>query len=167
MMDIINSVGFISPLILILYSIRLLWDKQTLIVYYLVGLFCNTLLNYVLKGIIKQPRPSQNEKLINLALNNGRVFSYDIYGMPSGHAQSSLYSTIFIWLVFQNKNILILYLFLTLLTMYNRINTKSHTILQVIVGAIIGTIMGYFIFYIATKKIKGKFKPKEEDNAPY
>jgi membrane-associated phospholipid phosphatase len=121
----------------------------------------------VLKGIIKQPRPSQNEKLINLALNNGRVFSYDIYGMPSGHAQSSLYSTIFIWLVFQNKNILILYLCLTLLTMYNRINTKSHTILQVIVGAIIGTIMGYFIFYIATKKIKGKFKPKEEDNAPY
>ncbi len=167
MMELVNSVGFISPLILILYSIRLLWDKQTLIVYYLVGLFCNTLLNYVLKGIIKQPRPSQNEKLINLALNNGRVFSYDIYGMPSGHAQSSLYSTIFIWLVFQNKNILILYLFLTLLTMYNRINTKSHTILQVIVGAIIGTIMGYFIFYIATKKIKGKFKPKEEDNAPY
>lgn len=167
MMDLINSVGFISPLILILYSIRLLWDKQTLIAYYLVGLFCNTLLNYVLKGIIKQPRPSQNEKLINLALNNGRVFSYDIYGMPSGHAQSSLYSTIFIWLVFQNKNILILYLLLTLLTMYNRINTKSHTILQVIVGAIIGSFMGYFIFYIATKKIKGKFKPKEEDNAPY
>ena len=167
MMELVNSVGFISPLILILYSIRLLWDKQTLIVYYLVGLFCNTLLNYVLKGIIKQPRPSQNEKLINLALNNGRVFSYDIYGMPSGHAQSSLYSTIFIWLAFQNKNILILYLCLTLLTMYNRINTKSHTILQVIVGAIIGTIMGYFIFYIATKKIKGKFKPKEEDNAPY
>lgn len=167
MMDLINSVGFISPLILILYSIRLLWDKQTLIAYYLVGLFCNTLLNYVLKGIIKQPRPSQNEKLINLALNNGRVFSYDIYGMPSGHAQSSLYSTIFIWLVFQNKNILILYLLLTLLTRYNRINTKSHTILQVIVGAIIGSFMGYFIFYIATKKIKGKFKPKEEDNAPY
>ncbi len=165
MMELVNSVGFISPLILILYSIRLLWDKQTLIVYYLVGLFCNTLLNYVLKGIIKQPRPSQNEKLINLALNNGRVFSYDIYGMPSGHAQSSLYSTIFIWLVFQNKNILILYLFLTLLTMYNRINTKSHTILQVIVGAIIGTIMGYFIFYIATKK--GKFNPKEEDNTSY
>jgi len=27
--------------------------------------------------------------------------------------------------------------------------------------------MGCFIFYIATKKIKGKFKPKEEDNAPY
>jgi len=167
MMELINSVGFISPFILILYSIRLLWDKHTLIVYYLVGLFCNTLLNYVLKGIIKEPRPSQNSKLINLALNNGRIFSNDIYGMPSGHAQSSLYSTIFIWLAFQNKNILILYLCFTLLTMYNRINTKSHTILQVIVGAIIGTFMGCFIFYIATKKIKGKFKPKEEDNAPY
>jgi len=107
-------------------------------VYYLIGLFFNSLLNYILKGIIKQPRPLENEKLINLALNNGRLFPYEIYGMPSGHAQASLYSTIFIWLVFKNKNILILYLLLTLLTMYNRINTKSHSIIQVIVGAIVG-----------------------------
>lgn len=167
MTNLISFIGFISPFILMINSIYLLWNKHNLIVYYVIGLFFNSLLNYVLKGIIKQPRPLENEKLINLALNNGRLFSYDIYGMPSGHAQSALYSTIFIWLVFKNKNILILYLLLTLLTIYNRINTQSHTMLQVIVGAIIGALFGYFIFYIATKKIKGKFKPKEDDNAPY
>ena len=167
MTNLISFIGFISPFILMINSIYLLWNKHNLIVYYVIGLFFNSLLNYLLKGIIKQPRPLENEKLINLALNNGRFFSYDIYGMPSGHAQSSLYSTIFIWLVFKNKNILTLYLLLTLLTIYNRINTQSHTMLQVIVGAIIGTLFGYSIFYIATKKIKGKFKPKEDDNAPY
>jgi len=167
MSHIISSIGFISPFILVINSIYLLWNKHNLIVYYLIGLFFNSLLNYILKGIIKQPRPLENEKLINLALNNGRLFPYEIYGMPSGHAQASLYSTIFIWLVFKNKNILILYLLLTLLTMYNRINTKSHSIIQVIVGAIVGSIMGYFFFYITTKKIKGSFKPKEDDNAPY
>ena len=130
MTNLISFIGFISPFILMINSIYLLWNKHNLIVYYVIGLFFNSLLNYILKGIIKQPRPLENEKLINLALNNGRFFSYDIYGMPSGHAQSSLYSTIFIWLVFKNKNILILYLLLTLLTIYNRINTQRHTMLQ-------------------------------------
>lgn len=51
--------------------------------------------------------------------------------------------------------------------MYNRVNTKSHTILQVLVGTIIGAIIGYLFFFIATKQIKGQTKHKEEDNAPY
>jgi len=161
------NIGFISPIILIIYSMYLLWNKNTLFVYYLIGLCCNSLLNLILKGIIKQPRPIENTKLINIALNNGRIFPSDIYGMPSGHAQAALYSTIFIWLALKNKYILIFYLLLTIWTMYNRVNTKSHTILQVLVGTIIGAIIGYLFFFIATKQIKGQTKHKEEDNAPY
>ena len=161
----LDVIVYITPKILFIVSCYLLWSKPFLLVYYFVGFFINIILNVILKVIFKQPRPSEDIRLFNIAINNGKRMKYDVYGMPSGHAQTSFYSLIFIYLVFKNNYITLFYFILSLLTLYQRVKYKNHTISQVIVGSIVGSMVGYLIFYLSSKKITGKLKSKKDDNA--
>jgi cellulose synthase/poly-beta-1,6-N-acetylglucosamine synthase-like glycosyltransferase len=57
------------------------------------------------------PRPSEDADRFNLALTHGRRFifksgvPFDVFGMPSGHAQMVFYSTTFVYLSLKNPNI--------------------------------------------------------------
>jgi len=161
----IDYIGFLAPYILFFLSIFLLLHKTYYLTYYFIGFGINILLNLILKGIIQQPRPNEDAKLINIAKNNGKRISFDVYGMPSGHAQMSLYSTIFIYLVFKNTNLTIFYLLISLLTFYQRVKYKNHTTSQVFVGALIGSIFSFFVFMVTKKNISGKWIKKKEDGA--
>ena len=86
--------------------------------------------------------------------------------MPSGHAQSVLFSTVFIYLSLKNRDILYLYLFISSITILQRINYNYHTTAQIIVGSIIGSIFAYFIYYLARVKIKGRITEKKDDYGP-
>jgi membrane-associated phospholipid phosphatase len=170
--QILKEIGQYGPLILIFLSMYLLWNKHNLFFYYCVGYFSDAILNLVLKGIIKQPRPSEDIKQFNLALTHGKRFLFkdgiphDIFGMPSGHSQSVFFSTIFIYLSLRKKNIFYVYLIISLLTMIQRVTFNYHTTLQVIVGAIIGAAFAYFIYYLAGEKIKGHITEKKDDFGP-
>ena len=72
----------------------------------------------------------------------------------------------FIYLALKNINIVIFYLLISLLTMYQRIIFKDHNILQLLVGAVVGILFAYFIYYMAQQKIVGKIRAKKDDNAP-
>lgn len=165
-------IGTIGPLILIFLSMYLLWNKPNLFFYYTVGVFINAILNLLIKGILQQPRPSEDVKMFNLALTNGKRFIFkngiphDIFGMPSGHSQSSIFSAIFIYLSLKNINILYFYLFISLITLIQRVVYDYHTILQVTVGSIIGGGFGYFTYYLANQKIKGRISEKYDDYGP-
>jgi membrane-associated phospholipid phosphatase len=166
-----NYVGQFGPIILLVFSLYLLYNKQNLFFYYTVGVFVNAILNLILKGIIKEPRPSEDPKLFNIALKNGERFIFkdgiphDIFGMPSGHAQSSLFSTIYIYFSLKSLKILYFYLFLSLIIMCQRVAYKYHTITQVLVGAIVGALFGYYVYYLGQQKLKGKIREKPDDNA--
>jgi membrane-associated phospholipid phosphatase len=170
--ELFNQFGNYGPIILGFLSLYLLWDKHNLYFYYSIGLFVNAILNLVLKGIIKQPRPSEDLKQFNLALSHGKRFLFkdgvphDMFGMPSGHSESSLFSTTFIYLSLRKKNILYTYLFVSILTMAQRVAYNHHTIMQVIVGAIVGASFGYFVFFLARDKIKGRITEKLDDFGP-
>ena len=169
---ILFQIGLYGRFILIFCSMYLLWDNNNLFIYYLYGKFIDLLLNLFLKGIFKQPRPLEDPELFNTALKHSERFKfingypYDIFGMPSGYAETTFYSTVFIYLALKNTKITLFYLLISLLTIYQRVNTKEHSFLQVIVGGIVGSIFGFFIYYIATKKITGKIRPKKDDNGP-
>ena len=169
----LNIIGNYGPLILIFISLYLLRKYKNLLFYYVIGIFTNVLLNLFLKGIILQPRPSEDPKLFNLAIKNGKRFIFkngiiphDICGMPSGHTQSAIFSTVFIYLSLKNTKIALSYLIISLITMYQRIEYKFHTPLQVIIGGIVGSLFAYVIFYLAKQNIKGIIKIKSDDNAP-
>jgi len=167
-----NQIGIYGPFILVIISMNLLWNHDNLFFYYVVGIFSNAILNLILKGIIQEPRPSEDIKQFNLALTHGKRFLFkdgiphDIFGMPSGHAQSSFFSTIFIYLSLKKKNILYVYLIITLLTILQRIVYNYHTFLQVLVGSAVGSGFGYFVYKLAREKIKGHITEKRDDFGP-
>ena len=171
-MNLFNEIGGHGPIILNFLSIYLLWDKRNLLFYYIIGIFINAILNLVLKGIFQQPRPSEDYDKFKLALKNGKRFifkngvPFDVFGMPSGHAQSALYSTVFIYLALQKTNILYLYLLFSLLIITQRVVYNHHTVFQVIVGAFVGVLFGYLVFSLAEKKIKNRIREKSDDFGP-
>jgi membrane-associated phospholipid phosphatase len=171
-MSILYEFGAYGPIILILLSWYLLWDNKNLFFYYTVGIFANAVLNLILKGIIQEPRPMFDDKKVRLLKTHGKEYFYqsgipfDIFGMPSGHAQASFFSTIFIYLSLKQTNILYIYIPLTLLTCYQRVKFDYHSISQIIVGGIVGTAFGYFVYQLAREKIKNKIREKPDDNGP-
>ena len=86
--------------------------------------------------------------------------------MPSGHTQSIFFSIIFIYLALKDIKIISIYLFIALITMYQRVLFKEHTVLQVVAGSIAGVLFGGFIYYMAQQKIIGKLRFKKDDNGP-
>jgi len=167
--------SFISygPFYLIILSWIILWDKKTLFFYYTVGLFIDTILNLFLKGILKHPRPYVDPQKFNLAITHGHRFlfkngvPYDIFGMPSGHSQSVLYSTIFMYFALKNKsNLLYFYYAVASLTMIQRIYSNNHYLYQVIAGASIGALVGYTMFFLSGQQIIGKITEKIDDFGP-
>lgn len=120
------------PVLLICLSWVLL-DNIDNITIYTIGLCINSLLNLGLKEIIQEHRPKIRDK-------------FDKFGMPSGHAQTSLYSTIFVFLTTKKKEWLYLYLFISFIVMVQRVVCNYHTVIQVIAGAIVGSMFGYFMY---------------------
>jgi len=168
----IYNFGKSGPLVLFVYSLYLLWNKSNLLYYYICGIFLDAILNLVLKGLIKEPRPSEDPKLFNLALKHSARFKfingypYDVFGMPSGHSESVFFSTIFIYLALKDIKITILYLIISLLTMYHRVLTNNHTVLQVLAGALVGILFAGFIYLMARQKIIGRLRAKKDDDGP-
>jgi membrane-associated phospholipid phosphatase len=166
---IIDTLGYFGPELLFFISIILLFQKKTLFYVYLFGYFINSIFNVILKGIIKQKRPDEDKHLFSIWLNNGMKNDrhwYDRFGMPSGHSQHVLYSTVFIYLSLKNTNWFIFYLLISLNTLRQRVKYHNHTVSQVIVGAIIGSLIGALLYYYGRFLIKGSLKHKEDDNAP-
>jgi len=169
----LDKIGKYGPIILIIITLYLLRKHNNLFFYYAIGIFINTIVNIILKGLILQPRPSEDPKMFNLAIKNGKRFVFkngiiphDICGMPSGHTQSVIFSTVFIYLSLKNIKIALSYLIISLITMYQRIEYNHHTTFQVIVGGIVGSLLAYIVFYLAKQNIKGIIKIKSDDNAP-
>jgi membrane-associated phospholipid phosphatase len=162
---ILDLIGYYGPQILFGSSIFLLYKKSNYLFVYIIGFILDTILNFLIKGIVKQPRPKGDYNIFKpLEQQSPRILS-DMYGMPSGHSQHVFYSTVFIHFVLKNTNITLLYLFISLLTLYQRVKYKNHYIIQVIVGGLIGAFLAYYMYMYADKKIVGKLVAKKEDNA--
>jgi len=169
--EIINNIGSYGPLLLFFQSTFFLQKKPNYMIYYIIGFLFDGLTNLLLKGIIKQPRPFINVDTYNLALMHLRRFMFkdgilfDLYGMPSGHSQSVMFSTTFMMLVLRNKLVASLYLFISLITLYQRVEKNMHTIPQVLVGALFGVCTGGLFYYLGQRNLIGNLKEKLDDFA--
>jgi membrane-associated phospholipid phosphatase len=162
---ILDLIGYYGPQILLGSSIFLLYKKSNYLFVYIIGFILDTMLNFLIKGIVKQPRPKGDYNIFKpLEQQSPRILS-DMYGMPSGHSQHVFYSTVFIYLVFKNTNITLIYAIISILTLIQRVKYQNHFIQQVIVGGLIGACLAYYMYIYADKKIVGKLLPKKEDNA--
>jgi membrane-associated phospholipid phosphatase len=170
-LKLLSIIGQNGPIILFALSVFLLRNKCNLLFYYITFYVIGLILNIILKGIIQQPRPSIDKKTFDLMIKNKERYiskygvPYDIYGMPSGHSQSVLFSTIFIYFAFHNIKLTIIYLLFSIITVFQRVIENHHTVLQVIVGSMIGLIIGYVSYEMAKIKMAGKLTNKKDDYA--
>lgn len=126
------------------------------ILFLLFGIF----LNIILKQIIKQPRPSNN----NCGLYSD-VYKSNSYGMPSQHVQIWTIFAMF-WSIYLIRNCdspqmgcgktpgigsmfsILLFWTLTIGVSIQRVQSKCHTISQVLVAFIVGIISSIIMYMI-------------------
>jgi membrane-associated phospholipid phosphatase len=172
MFIILKKIGEYGPLILLLCSIFLLRNKHNLLFYYVLFFGISIVLNIVLKGLIQQPRPSVDAKTFQLMMKNKERYvskhgmPYDIFGMPSGHSQSVLFSTVFIYFCLRDFKVLLVYIVISLITLCQRVIDNHHSVMQVIVGSSIGIVLGYIAYFMAKNNIEGKKTAKKDDYGP-
>ena len=171
-MEIMNYTGENGPFILFSSSIFLLWNKEKLLFYHISGSCLNLILNVFLKLWIKQPRPSDDKHKFELAMKQSNLYlffnhyNYDVFGMPSGHAQSVMFSCVFLFMSNPTFTVRMFYIIIALITMWQRVQYEHHNILQVFVGALVGGLFALFMFYMSQMNISGPLREKPDDDAP-
>ncbi len=150
-MELFKHVGILGPFILFFYSLFILRFKQNYLAIYCIGYILNMIINTILKGLIKDPRPS-NKQPTHILEQAGKHIPFDAYGMPSGHAQIAFFTVSYLYMVTKNVNVLLLCSIISILTILQRVYNNRHTVAQVLVGSIIGSIFGY-LFYLYGEKI--------------
>lgn len=158
-----DYIGLLAPLILFILSIFFLRNKTKYILFFIYGFVFNNILNALLKLLIQEPRPSKDQKAIEIGITNGARIGFDKYGMPSGHAQNAGFALAFITFSLRSPGITGLYTIISLISMYQRYLYSNHTILQLVVGFFIGIVCGYGAYLFATKYITGDIKMKKDD----
>jgi len=149
MEKILDKIGFFGPLINFIIVITNTWNQTPYLLSYLVFFYLEIMLNRELKIQIKQERPTNGKSLFAIEKYEGA----ERYGMPSLHAQSVIFSTVYLYLVNQKKIYWVLIeLFISALTIYQRWSYRRHTIEQLAAGSLLGAIIAS-ISYFTTKKI--------------
>jgi len=146
----LDYTGFYGPYILFPISLYFLLSKQNYLKVFVIGYFLNAILNVILKYIIQQPRPNKDIHQFNLMKTNNKSIPFNWYGMPSGHSQMALYSTIYVYNATKNIYLLLFFSLMSIITIVQRVYYNKHTNAQCFVGGAIGSLVGYG-FYIWTR----------------
>jgi membrane-associated phospholipid phosphatase len=149
----LSSLGYLGPnslLVLIIFTFAYQRVKNPyMYVAVIVWQSLSHLINITIKNSIKAPRPDSDKNFPHLkpTLRNYMTIHRN-YGMPSGHAQSVISELVFIALYFKNPYLTIVALCQTLLTLWQRYESRRHSIPQLIAGSTLGVFVGGAFYYI-------------------
>lgn len=150
----LKLLGYFGPYILNVLSLILLltYTRYNEFIFYVLGMFVNSIINFIIKVIVKNPRPKEDKGLFDSGKNiNKSRASFDKYGFPSGHSQSCAYSLSFMFMILKNVYLVYFYIFIMLFTSYQRVENKNHTVIQIIGGMGFGLLVGYIMYMISKK----------------
>ncbi len=131
--------------------------KHYLSIGYILGYFMTILINLFLKWVFLQPRPLADLEQFKTSLKlhkNDPIFVMNHCGMPSGHAQLAGFALSYIILATHSW---LIWAFVTLFTIgvcIQRVATRVHTVLQVLVGICIGMAIGILCYMVITRFLK-------------
>ena len=133
--------------------------------FFISGFILNNILNIILKLAIKEPKPTVEQKTVEIAVANGIRVDFDKFGMPSGYAQNCGYSLFLIIMLIGDLVVTNIYMIITLICMVERYY-NNYSLLQLVTGFVIGLVFGYITYLIANKCITGNIKMRPDDNGP-
>ena len=153
---IVDKIGYYGPIILSANCIGQLWMNSVYWQVYLVMFIANYYINGILKLWIKQDRPTGG-----ISISGESHTGADQYGMPSAHAQFAAFSTVYLYLVKHSQMWLIISVFISSLTVYQRWKYRRHTVEQLGAGVAVGVMIAW-ASYMGAKMIidKTSVEPK-------
>ena len=175
--DILDTIGYHGPHIIFILTLSQIWRQTPYLLTFLGGFFVNKYMNELLKELFEQPRPqamdlaAAQSRDIVFQLRNYMgyaephklyVSNAHVYGMPSGHAQSVGYALGFLYFTKRKQlntlpitsTLVIVFLveiFICAVTMYQRWESKAHTVAQITLGLLIGLVISGVV-YTATHR---------------
>jgi hypothetical protein len=151
----IELIGFLGPLLVACIAIYGLWGSNKYLLTYVCFFPVNMIVNKWIKLWVRQPRPTGGKSILGEVY--GEVYGgADEYGMPSAHAQSVLYSVVYLYLAKSDIAWLLTGLGIASLTVYQRWSYRRHTFAQLFIGAICGGIVAYIADFVANRWITEK-----------
>ena len=164
--NITHLVGYLAPTIMLVVTLWLLRNKINYLKFFFYGYVINIVVNSLLKWFLKEPRPVNDWKILQLGITHSKRIGFDKYGMPSGHAQHCGFMLVFITLVCESPLLTGSYSILSFICLYQRYLYQNHTLLQIVVGFGVGLGVGYLFYELGAKKLVGNIKRRPDDNAP-
>lgn len=155
-----NYIKYIG-VIVIFIPLFFLFGQTIKIILYVVGIFVNILVNYLIKIKEKQIAPIHKNKKIK----KYRFYEYDVYGYPSEKIQNIGYAVGFM-AAYLTQNlasiskedqkriayIIISFYFIFIIVVIILSETSHNTIQQMISGKVIGLIIGIIFFKLSEPK---------------
>ena len=164
--SVVHLLGYLAPIIMLVVTIFLLRNKINYLSFFFYGYVFNLVVNSLLKWVLKEPRPTNDLKILQLGVTHTKRIGFDKYGMPSGHAQHCGFILAFVTLVLNSPLVTGSFSILSLICLYQRYLYQNHTLLQVIVGFVVGLSIGYLFYELGAKQLVGNMKQRPDDNGP-
>ena len=164
--SIVHLLGYLAPIIMLVITFFLLRNNANYLTFFFYGYIFNLVVNSLLKWVLKEPRPTNDWKILELGITHTKRIGFDKYGMPSGHAQHCGFILAFATLVLNSPFVTGLFSILSLICLYQGYLYQNYTLLQVIVGFVVGLGIGYLFYDLGAKKLIGNIKMRPDDNGP-
>lgn len=140
---ILDTLGFYGPIIIAFIVGVALSSRPKYLFLYFVFLVLNNEFNKILKLIFREKRPENPIHFSKIEKYNGA----QIFGMPSGHAESVGYSFMFLYILTGTSYWLYIVGFIAVLTCIQRWKYRRHTFEQIIVGLLCGMAIASILLY--------------------
>jgi hypothetical protein len=151
----IDLIGFLGPLLVAGIAMYGLWGSHKYLLTYVCFFLVNMIVNKWIKLWVRQPRPTGGKSILGEVY--GEVYAgADEYGMPSAHAQSVVYSVVYLYLAKDSITWFLSGLGISFLTIYQRWSYRRHTLAQLFVGALCGCVVAYIANLTANRWITEK-----------
>jgi membrane-associated phospholipid phosphatase len=143
---IFDYIGHYGPPILFALTCYSLFHRNVYLLVFVIGSMVNYMINIFLKETIREPRPENPLEFID----SHNLIGNNYYGLPSGHAQITLFSLTFFYLTNGYERIYTLFVMtcITIITLYQRWKYRRHTIKQLYVGSIIGATIAWTLVLV-------------------
>ena len=140
----LDQFAFQGPLIISIIVVYFLRNKSPYLWTFIIGSCANVFLNKILKLFFRQDLPTN--PVISSLEPQSFYTGEEQYGMPSGHMQIAAFALVYYYLLKRNWTITMIFLLITILTFYQRLISRHHTVEQLLAGLTVGSIFAYMLF---------------------
>jgi hypothetical protein len=136
--------------------------KYFLLFFYFLFFVFNFFINSLLKIILQNPRPKDNDQLFHIHKKNLPFYQF---GNPAQNIQSIIYTSLFVCFSLKKYYFYFIYLFFSTLAIFLEVYREKHYIYQILFASFVGFIIASISYISCSKYLSENLQHKEDDNS--